>query len=55
MTYSIIGILATVILVIINRDILWKLNDGSESRTRRYYRHFLLGVLIYYVSTQAWA
>ena len=45
MTYSIIGILATILLLIGNRDVLRK-QDGSEySRTRLHYRRFLLGVI----------
>lgn len=54
MTYSIIGILATILLLIGNRDVLRK-QDGSEySRTRLYYRRFLLGVLVYYVTDMLW-
>ena len=52
MTYSIIGILAVVILVVINRDIL---RDPAEaSRDRRSYRHFLWGVLAYYITDLLW-
>ena len=47
MTYSIIGILATLILLVINRDVLWNLNGSGASRTRRCYRQFLVGVLAY--------
>ena len=50
MAYSIIRILATIILVIINRDVLWKLNGSDDTRTRRCYRHFLNGVVCYYVT-----
>lgn len=54
MTYSIIGILATILLLIGNRDVLRK-QDGSEySRTRLYYRRFLLGVLVYYITDMLW-
>ena len=49
MMYSIIGILAAIILLIINRDVLWNLNGSSASRTRRCYRHFLMGVMAYYI------
>lgn len=54
MTYSIIGILATILLLIGNRDVLRK-QDGSEySRTRLNYRRFLLGVLVYYITDMLW-
>ena len=54
MTYSIIGILATILLLIGNRDVLRK-QDGSEySRTRLCYRRFLLGVLVYYITDMLW-
>ena len=48
MTYSIIGILAAIVLVIINRDVLWD-RKGAE-QTQRNYRYFLLGVLSYYIT-----
>ena len=48
MTYSIIGILALMILLIINRDILW--HDQDSSRHMRNYRFFLIGVLVYYIT-----
>ena len=48
MTYSIIGILASLILLINNRDILW----GARGLTpvQRNYRLFLMGVMAYYVT-----
>ena len=45
MTYSIIGILATIILVIINRDVLWEDGKGKgrahadAERTDAEHRH----------------
>ena len=54
MTYSIIGILAAILLVITNRDVLWKLNGGEDTQTRRCYRHFLMGVMGYYVTDALW-
>ena len=54
MMYSVIGILATIILFIINRDLLW-LHAGREfTRTQRYYRSFLLCVLSYYITDALW-
>ena len=38
MTYSIIGILATILLLIGNRDVLRKQRKSEYSRTRLYYR-----------------
>ena len=55
MTYSIIGILAAIILLISNRDILWSREKRrSLSATQKYYRYFLLGVLAYYVTDALW-
>ena len=54
MTYSIIGILAAIILLIINKDVLWWHNDEPISRTRSAYRRFLLAVLCYYVTDALW-
>ena len=54
MTYSIIGILAFIVLLITNRDILWT-RDGAEiTRTQRIYRGFLLCVLSYYITDALW-
>ena len=54
MTYSIIGILAAIILIITNRDILWMTKGSTVSRTQRLYRGFLLGVLSYYITDALW-
>ena len=54
MTYSIIGILATILLLIGNHDVLRKQGDSGYSRTRQYYRRFLLGVLVYYITDMLW-
>ncbi len=54
MTYSIIGILAAIILIIINRDILWMPKGSTASRTQRLYRGFLIGVLGYYITDGIW-
>jgi len=48
--YSVIGILATIILLIINRDVLWRHVGREFTKTRRYYRSFLLCVLSYYIT-----
>lgn len=54
MTYSIIGILATILLLIGNRDVLRKQGGSKYSRTRLYYRRFLIGVLVYYITDMLW-
>ncbi|MBQ5804678.1 MAG: hypothetical protein IIW22_02745, partial [Erysipelotrichaceae bacterium] len=51
MTYSIIGILATLILLIINRDVIW---NREKKRSAEDYRYFLYGVLSYYVTDMLW-
>ncbi|MBR3275958.1 MAG: hypothetical protein IKG08_05040 [Eubacterium sp.] len=47
MTYSIIGIIAAAILLIINRDVLWPADSRNLSETDRNYRFFLFGILVY--------
>ena len=54
MTYSIIGILAAMILLIINRDVLWVRKDQDISVTQKNYRFFLMGVMCYYVTDLLW-
>ena len=54
MTYSIIGILAAVILVIINRDVLWLKNGKARTDTHNTYRLFLFGIMAYYITDMLW-
>ncbi len=54
LTYSIIGILASILLVIINQDIILNRDGQTLSRTQRNYRLFLLGVLTYLVTDLLW-
>ena len=54
MTYSIIGILAAIILVIINRDVLWKADGEALTSTQKSYRYFLYGVMVYYITDLLW-
>ena len=54
MMYSVIGILATIILLIINRDVLWRHAGREFTKTQRYYRSFLLCVLSYYITDALW-
>ena len=53
MTYSIIGILAAIILVITNRDVFLTRKDAIAG-TRNTYCWFLLAVLSYYVTDALW-
>ena len=53
MTYSIMGILAAIIQVIINRDVLFG-NGSGMTPTQRNYRAFLLGTLCYYITDALW-
>ena len=52
MSYSIIGILASIILVIINRDILWQ--EKELDQVQKSYRRFLMGVMTYYITDLLW-
>ena len=54
MTYSIIGILAAIILLIINRDVLWGSEGESLSKTERNYRCFLWGIMAYLITDMLW-
>ena len=54
MYYSAIGLLALLILLIENRDILLNLREGFEKPVWRVYRQFLLAVLAYYVTDILW-
>ncbi len=52
MTYSIIGILASVILLITNQDLLRK--GRVLTRAQHAYRGFLVGVMAYYITDLLW-
>ena len=53
MTYSIVGILAALILLISNRDILW--NTGKEiTETSKNYRWFIMAILLYLITDISW-
>jgi len=54
MTYSIIGILAGIILVITNRDVLWLKGSPESAQILRKYRSFLFAVLAYYITDALW-
>ena len=54
MTYSIIGILAGIVLIITNWDILWTTQNSGAAQVQRKYRSFLIAVLVYYVTDALW-
>ena len=54
MTYSIIGILASILLLIINQDVILNHDGQILTRTQRNYRWFLMGVLTYLVTDLLW-
>ena len=54
MTYSIIGILAAIILLIINRDVLWSSDRRNSSKTEKNYRCFLWGIMAYLITDMLW-
>lgn len=54
MTYSIIGLLAAIILIITNRDVFWTPKGIPFSKTQRLYRLFLLSVFVFYITDGLW-
>lgn len=53
MSYSVIGILAIIIHLIVNQDIIWK-HDEDHVPALGAYRRFLLGILTYYATDVLW-
>lgn len=54
MTYSIIGILATIVLIINNRDVLTDKDEYSKALTYKAYCHLLYGILAYLITDMLW-
>ena len=54
MTYSIIGVLAAVLLLITNRELFWRREKKALTGTQRDYRRFLLGALAYLITDMVW-
>lgn len=54
MYYSSVGLLAALVLIIINQDVLLQRKDRQSNRTMRLYRNFLYSVLAYYITDILW-
>lgn len=54
MYYSVIGILATMILLIENHDILFNSDSTTQMPSWKIYRNFLFAVLFYYLTDITW-
>ena len=54
MYYSAIGILALLVLVIENLDILLGLDVGFDKPAWKVYRKFLFSILVYYITDILW-
>lgn len=54
MYYSLIGVLATLVLIITNYDVLLKPHKDSEDEVQVMYRKFLVGVMAYYITDMLW-
>ncbi|MBQ3378602.1 MAG: response regulator [Clostridia bacterium] len=54
MTYSIIGILSTILLLITNRELIWSREVKKLTKTQREYRGFLLGIMAYLITDMLW-
>ena len=54
MTYSIIGILAAILLLITNRELFWYRGNKELTKTQIDYRRFLLGIMAYLITDMLW-
>ena len=54
MYYSLIGFLATLILIITNYDVLLRPRDDADDKVQGLYRKFLLCVTAYYITDMLW-
>lgn len=54
MYYSVIGILALTVLLLVNQDVIFKAKENDIIPALRYYRLFLFGVFVYYVCDALW-
>lgn len=54
MSYSIIGIIAIMVHLIINRDMLWHYNDYTDVPAYREYRDYIFGMLFFCAADVLW-
>ena len=54
MAYSSISILALLVLLIINYDLIKRNDDELKERYHKLYKYFLLGVIIYFITDALW-
>lgn len=54
MSYSIIGIIAILVHLIINRDMLWHYKENTDIPAYKEYRHYILGMLFFCVTDVLW-
>ncbi len=54
MSYSIIGIIAIMVHLIINRDMLWHYSDYTDVPSYKEYREYILGMLFFCVADVLW-
>ena len=54
MSYSIIGIIAIMVHLIINRDMLWHYSDYTDVPAYKEYREYILGMLFFCVADVLW-
>ena len=54
MYYSVIGLLALMVLVITNHDVLLQRPDSAASPVQRIYRRFLFCIMAYYITDILW-
>lgn len=54
MYYSTIGLLAILVLLVENQDVLFTLREGFDTPTWKAYRRFLFAILVYYATDITW-
>ena len=54
MSYSIIGIIAILVHLIINRDMLWHYKENTDVPAYKEYREYILGMLFFCVTDVLW-
>ena len=54
MYYSMIGLLAILVLLVENQDVLFTLRKGFDTPTWKAYRRFLFAILVYYATDITW-